>query len=110
MQALLHVTRIVAASSHVNCPLGSGSACNTGLPTAAANSSNLSTLLSVVFGVIGVICVIMIAIGGLRFVIARGDPSGTAKARMTIIYALVGLTLAVSAEVIVAFVLKTVKP
>jgi hypothetical protein len=96
--------RIFAASSQVNCPLGSGSACATGLPTTQTTGA-LSTALTLAFGVIGVISVVMVVIGGFQFVMSQGDPQATAKARMTIIYAIVGLAVAISAEAIVAFVL-----
>jgi hypothetical protein len=84
--------------------LGGGN-CDTGLPTAAANSSALQHLLQIVFGIFGAIAVLMIVIAGLHFIEAQGDPSKIAKARNTIIYALVGLVIAISAEIIVSFVL-----
>jgi hypothetical protein len=96
--------RLFAASSQVNCQLGGGSACATGLPTTQTNGA-LSTALTLAFGVIGVISVVMVVIGGLQFILSQGDPQSAAKARMTIIYAVIGLGVAISAEAIVAFVL-----
>jgi len=54
---------------------------------------------------IGVIAVIMIIIGGLKYVTSTGDPAKTNSARNTIIYALVGLVVAVVSRLIILFVL-----
>lgn len=82
-----------------------GSGFCTNLPQAAGNSSNLHALLQVVFAIFGALAVLMIVIASLNFVNAEGDSSKVAKARSTIIYALVGLVVSLSAEVIVTFVL-----
>jgi len=47
----------------------------------------------------------MIVISGFRFIVGQGSPQETAKARNTIVYALVGLVVALTAEAIVALVL-----
>lgn len=54
----------------------------------------LTTILPIVFGFAGAIAVLMIAIGGFRYVISSGEPAKTAQAKNTIIYAIVGLVLA----------------
>jgi hypothetical protein len=82
-----------------------GGWCDTGLPQVGANSANLGNLLAIVFGVIAALAVFMILLGGFRYIESQGDPQGVSKAKSTIVYALVGLILAVSAEGIVAFVL-----
>jgi hypothetical protein len=51
----------------------------------------------------------MIVIGGLLYVIAAGDSTKTARARNTIIYALVGLIIVALAQVIVHFVLSNIQ-
>ena len=77
----------------------------TGLPHASASSTNLQQILQIVFGVVGALAVLFIVIAGLRFVLAQGDPQDVAKARSTIIYALVGLLIALAAEAIVSLAL-----
>jgi hypothetical protein len=57
----------------------------------------------------GVAAVIMLIIGGLRFITSSGDSSNVASARSTIIYALVGLIIVALAQFIVHFVLAKVK-
>jgi hypothetical protein len=101
---LLRVYSHLAVGASVNCPDGSGT-CDTGLPTVNASSANLQSALQVAFGVIGGIAVIMIMYGGLQFILAQGDPQNTVKARKTIIFSVVGLGIAISAEAIVSFAL-----
>jgi Type IV secretion system pilin len=55
--------------------------------------------------IVGIAAVIMIIVGGLRFVLAGGDPAKLSSARNTIIYSLIGLVVAVLAQVIVRYVL-----
>lgn len=74
------------------------------LPQAQANSASLQTVLSIAFGIIGALAVLMIAVSGLRYVLSAGDPQKTAQARNSIIYALVGVVVAITAEAIVHFV------
>jgi hypothetical protein len=75
------------------------------LPGVGATPGNLHSLLQIAFGIIAAVTVLIIVISALKFVTAQGDPQEVAKARGTILYALVGLVVAVSAEVIVTFVL-----
>jgi len=58
-------------------------------------------LLSVV---VGVIAVIVIIVGGLRYILAEGDSQKVNTARSTILYALIGLILVAFAQIIVRFV------
>jgi hypothetical protein len=53
----------------------------------------------------GTISVIMVIIGGFRYIASSGDSNGTKQAKDTILYALVGLVIAILAQVIVSFVL-----
>jgi hypothetical protein len=97
------------AQAQAPCPTGNPnkfiSYCNTGLPKASASSGNLHSLLQIVFAVAGGIAVIMIVLGGLRFITAQGDANGVAQARKTLLFALVGLMIALFAEVVVTFVI-----
>ena len=98
--------RLVASSvASVNCPDG-GSSCVTGLPKVTAGSSVVHTALEIFFGIAAVISVLMIVIGGLAFVTSGGKPEEAAKARETIIYAAIGLLVSLSAEAVVAFVVR----
>ncbi|MBC7707770.1 hypothetical protein H7Y63_00930 [Polaromonas sp.] len=94
---------ISAATATVNCL--EGTPCDTGLPVVNASSGLLQTVLQLVFGVLAVLAVIVITIAGIRFIVESTNPQETARARSTIIYALIGLTIALSGEFIVSFVL-----
>ncbi len=74
------------------------------LPMAHADKQAISTILSVAFAVIGGLALLMITISGLRYIVAAGDPQKISKAKNGIIYSLIGLMIAISAEAIVAFV------
>lgn len=54
----------------------------------------------------GAISVIMIIVGGLKYTFSSGDPNNTKSAKSTVLYALVGLIVALMAQAIVIFVLK----
>jgi hypothetical protein len=53
----------------------------------------------------GAISVIMIVIGGLKYVLSAGDSAGVQSAKNTILYAIVGLVVTLFAQSIVSFVL-----
>lgn len=80
-----------------------GTSCSTGLPKVAANQNSLTVAMQLVFGIIGAIAVITIIVGALSMISAQGDPQKVAKARQTVIFAVVGLAIAISAEAIVTF-------
>lgn len=83
---------------------GNTTNCNQGTDT-----SNFQSLLGRVINifsiVVGVIAVIMIIVGGLRYITSGGDTSKVGGAKTTIIYALVGLVVVAVAQLIVHFVL-----
>lgn len=60
--------------------------------------------------VVGVVSVIMIIVGGFRYIISGGDSSSVQGAKNTILYAIVGLIIVVFAQVIIRFVLTNVAP
>jgi len=75
-------------------------------PNSLTSVAALQTILGVVFGIIGALALLIITVSGLRYITSAGDPEKTTRARNGIIYALVGLILAISAEAIVAFGVK----
>jgi type IV secretory pathway VirB2 component (pilin) len=103
---MTHFLQHVADSS---CTAINGSNFCTNLPQGAASSSNLQHILQIVIGTLAAVAVLIIVIAGLNFVTAGGDSQKVAKARGTIVYALVGLVIAISAEAIVTFVLGNVR-
>jgi len=66
----------------------------------------LKTVLNLLSVLAGIIAVIMIIIGGFKYVTSSGDANSAGSAKNTIIYALVGLVIAAFAQIIVQFVLE----
>jgi hypothetical protein len=69
-----------------------------------------STISSVLLFIVGAVAVIMIVIGGLRYVISGGDASQVQAAKNTILYALVGIIIAILAYAAVNFVIGSFAP
>lgn len=88
-----------------NCPEGSGSGCDTTLPTVAAGSDTFQTILQLFFGVFGAVAVLIFVWAGFKFIISAGDPQAISKARNMMIYAAVGIAVVLTAEIIVTYVL-----
>ncbi len=68
-------------------------------------SGVLTRVVQIIALVTGVTAVIMIMVGGFRYIISSGDPANVTSAKNTILYAIIGLVVATSAQVIVIFVL-----
>jgi len=66
----------------------------------------LPTILSYVYGTFLVIVVLMIIVAGYMFVTGGGNPDTIGKARNMLMYALVGLAVAVVARGLIALVAK----
>lgn len=81
--------------------------CDLSLPKPPANQNSVKIALQIVFAVLGAVAVFFTVFGGFKLVLSNGDPSEAAKARQTIMYAVIGLVVAVLAEAIVGFVIKT---
>lgn len=65
----------------------------------------LSMITDTLLFIIGALSVIMIIIGGLRYVTSGGNPSSVTAAKNTILYAIVGLVIAFLAYAVINFVL-----
>lgn len=75
------------------------------LPGTEATSGQINTIFAVACGIVAALSLLFIVIGGFRYILSTGDPAAAAQARKTIIYALVGLMVSVSAFAIVRFVI-----
>lgn len=73
------------------------------LPKPVANEERLQLIMSTVFIITGAIALLVVTIGGFRYVLSHGDPSSTAQAKNMIIYALIGLVISIIAVSIVTF-------
>ena len=108
-------TTLLTASS-------AGAAACTGSPTECAKQgvgesggkgqgtvdTRVKDIVNLLIYVVGIIAVIMIVVGGLRYVLSGGDASGISGAKNTILYAVVGLVVAILAYAIVNFAIGAV--
>ncbi len=60
--------------------------------------------------VVGAVSVIMIIIGGFKYIISGGDSGGVSGAKNTILYAIVGLLIVLFAQIIIRFILTNAAP
>jgi hypothetical protein len=74
------------------------------LPQTNADQTSLNSILDILFITVGAIAVLMIVIGGLKYIFAQGEPQKVAEAKNTMIYAFIGLILVGAAAAIVNFV------
>lgn len=88
--------------------LGSSGDCGATPNNSVDPNSVVRAVVTILSWIVGVASVVMIIISGLRMIIANGDSSKIASARNGVIYALVGLVVAVSAQAFVHVVLRRV--
>lgn len=58
--------------------------------------------------IVGFTSIVMVMVGGFRYITSQGDPGGLASARQTLIYAIVGLVIALASEGILRFIVDRV--
>lgn len=76
----------------------------TNLPETSAGPGRLKTILAVAFGIAAAIALLSIAIAAFNFVTSEGDPEKISRSKRAIVYALVGLAVALLGEAIVFLV------
>jgi hypothetical protein len=87
--------------------IGNGAAC--AQPTGAAQNlfgdgSIFNTITNILLFLIGAVSVIMLIIGGVRYVVSGGDQGAVTSAKNTILYAIIGIVIAFLAFAAVRFV------
>ncbi len=90
-----------------NNPLNSGTECAQGSGTANSlfgSGGIFQTITNILLFLIGAIAVIMLIIGGVRYVVSGGDQAQVTGAKNTILYAIVGIVVAFLAYAAVNFV------
>ena len=84
-----------------------------GLSATGADTGNsdlasvLSTITNVLMFLVGAVSVIMLIIGGFRYVVSQGDQSQVTSAKNTILYAVIGLVVAIMGYTVISFVIST---
>lgn len=98
-----------SSASAVTIMDGVNAAQGTDVPDALFGDTGIiTTITNVLLFIAGGLAVIMIIIGGLRYVTSAGNASSVTAAKNTILYAIVGLIVAFLAYAAVNFVLSSV--
>jgi hypothetical protein len=74
----------------------------------APNDETIAYVLEIIFGIAGAVSMLMIVIAGMQYILSRGDSQKAGNARSTIIYAGVGMAVALSAFAMVRFVVRSI--
>jgi hypothetical protein len=97
-----------AACDSSNLTISSGADCAKGDSTPSklfgGNDSIFGKVTNILLFLIGAIAVIMLIIGGIRYVISGGDQAQVTAAKNTILYAIVGIIVAFLAYAAVSFI------
>lgn len=75
--------------------------CSTKTKTLDAAFSNATSLI---IGLVGMLAIVFIIYGGIQFALSAGNSKQVQTAKQTILYAVVGLVLAISAYAIVSYI------
>lgn len=75
-----------------------------GSPSSNGLTKTITTIVDVLLFLVGIVAVVMIIIGGIRYVVSGGDSKATGDAKNTILYAVIGLVVAIMAYAIVHFI------
>lgn len=83
-----------------------GGDCKSNLSGGTSRINNIITDAINIFSIIvGIIAVIMIIVGGFKYITSGGDSGNITSAKNTIIYAVIGLVIVALAQFLVQFVL-----
>ena len=70
--------------------------------------TTIKDIINILLFLIGMIAVLMIVIAGFRFVTSNGDANTVSSAKNTIIYAVIGIVIAIMSYAIVNFILDNI--
>lgn len=79
-----------------------------GATTGDSFQNLMKNIINTMLVVLGMIAVVMIVIGGIRYTTSNGDAAQIKSAKDTIMYAVIGIVVAIMAYAIVNFVLASV--
>ncbi len=88
---------------------GADSAQGSGTPTSLFGTDGqgglFQTIVNIMLFLVGAIAVIMLILGGIRYVVSGGDQNQVTGAKNTILYAVIGIVVAILAYAVVNFVI-----
>lgn len=78
------------------------------LPKSDLSSTSLQSAWRIALGLAGAIAVLIIVLAAFKYVVSVGDPQTANKAKNAIIYAIIGLIVALTAFGIISFALNRI--
>ena len=88
---------------------GAAAARADGMPAELLGNEGIFTnITNTILYIVGIISVIMLIFGGLRYVVSGGDSKKVTDAKNTVLYAIIGLVIAILSYAIVNFVLNAI--
>lgn len=96
-----------------NLTMGEGASSAQGIDQASSlfgSAGIFTTITNVMLFAVGAISVIMVVIGGLRYVISGGNSTNITAAKNTILYAIIGLVISIMAYAMINFVITSLMP
>jgi hypothetical protein len=85
--------------------LSSGGTCDTAQADSKSVNEVVQIGLNLFSSIVGVIAIVMVIIGGVKYMTSQGETGKINEAKNSILYALIGLVIVALAQVIVRFVL-----
>jgi hypothetical protein len=89
-----------------NSDVDEAAVCNADDSNPLAEEGVLVQIVRLLSFVVGVAAVIMIILGGLKYVTSNGDANATSSAKNTILYAIIGVVVSALSQVIIEFVIR----
>jgi hypothetical protein len=68
-------------------------------------NSIVHTIVNLLSAIVGIVAVIMIIVGGFRYITSGGNDTSVTAAKNTILYAIIGLVVVALAQILVRFTL-----
>lgn len=91
-----------SVSSGADCARGNGQ------PTQLVGDGGIfNRVTSILLFIVGALAVIMLIFGGIRYIVSGGDQANVTAAKNTILYAIIGIVVALLSYALVAFVTKS---
>lgn len=112
LQPTANAANCDVSGSIQNDPLNGGAQCSQPTNTSSdlfGTGGIFTKITNVLLFIIGAISVIMLIIGGIRYVVSGGDSSAVTAAKNTILYAVIGIIVALLAYALVNFVIGSFK-
>jgi hypothetical protein len=95
------------AKNNVCSGLSSGTDCASN-PKGVTVNSAIKAGVEILSFVVGILAVVMLIVGGVKYITSGGDSNRVNSAKNTVLYAIIGLVIAALAQVIARFLLNRV--